>query len=195
VPAARVTGALWWDRGRGTDQLPDLLKRRESLRGRSFRAESVKIMLDGVAENRTAALLRPYLRCDHSGLSFVDPRALREHVTALDAHGFQVHFHALGDRAVRDALDAVEAARVANGPSDHRHHLAHLQVVHPEDVPRFRRLGATATIQPLWAVHEPQMDELTIPFLGPDRGRIAVPLRRPAAVRRHSGRRQRLARE
>ena len=87
-------------------------------------------------------------------------------MTELDARGFQVHFHALGDRAVREALDAVEAARAANGPSDGRHHLAHLQVVHPDDIPRFAQLGAVANIQPLWAAHEPQMDELTIPFLG-----------------------------
>ena len=78
-------------------------------------------------------------------------RAAASHVTELDARGFQVHFHALGDRAVREALDALEAARAANGPSDGRHHLAHLQVVHPDDIPRFARLGAVANIQPLWA--------------------------------------------
>lgn len=166
---ARVTGALWWDRTRGADQLPDLLARRDSLRDSGFRAGTVKIMLDGIAENHTAALLGPYRRTGHSGLGFVDPVALRDHVTLLDAHGFQVHFHAVGDRAVRDALDAVEAARAANGATGNRHHLAHVQVVHPDDVPRFGRLDATATIQPLWAVHEPDMDELTIPFLGEER--------------------------
>jgi predicted amidohydrolase YtcJ len=93
----------------------------------------------------------------------------------LDAPGHQCHFHALGDRAVRDALDALEAARSANGPSDTRPHLAHLQVVHPDDVPRFARLGATANIQPLWAAHEPQMDELTIPFLGSGRAARQYP--------------------
>jgi predicted amidohydrolase YtcJ len=67
---------------------------------------------------------------------------------------------------VRNALDAVEAARTANPRTGQRHHLAHLQVVHPDDVPRFRRLNATANIQSLWAAHEPQMDELTIPYLG-----------------------------
>jgi predicted amidohydrolase YtcJ len=131
-------------------------------------------MLDGVAENGTAALLDPYLdRCGcasaNHGKSFIDATQLPKYVTELDALGFQCHFHALGDRAVRDALDAIEAARSANGPSDTRPHLAHLQVVHPGDVPRFARLGATANIQPLWAAHEPQMDELTIPFLGPER--------------------------
>ncbi|MFF4436380.1 amidohydrolase [Streptomyces sp. NPDC001621] len=171
---ARVRGALWWDRERGAEQIPELVARRDSLSQGRFRAGTVKLMLDGVAENHTAALLDPYLdRCGcataNRGKSFIDPERLPAFVTELDALGFQCHFHALGDRAVRDALDAVEAARAANGPSDTRPHLAHLQVVHPDDVPRFARLGATANIQPLWAAHEPQMDELTIPFLGPER--------------------------
>lgn len=140
----------------------------------------MKIMQDGITENFTAAMTGPYLdgcgcATANSGLSFVDPAALCEHVVALDALDFQVHFHALGDRAVREALDAVEAARQANGHRGTRHHLAHLQVVHPADVPRFARLGAIANIQPLWAAHEPQMDELTIPFLGPERAARQYP--------------------
>jgi len=128
-------------------------------------------MLDGVAENHTAAMLEPYLdghgcATETSGLDFIDPDELPRFVTALDAEGFQVHFHALGDRAVRNALDAIQAARETNGDRGLRHHLAHLQVVHPDDIPRFAELSATANIQPLWAMHEPQMDELTIPFLG-----------------------------
>ncbi|MHA6760416.1 amidohydrolase [Streptacidiphilus sp. PAMC 29251] len=170
---ARVNGALWWDRSRGAEQIPELVERRARLRAGRFRADSVKIMQDGIAENFTAAMTTPYLdSCGcatvNSGLSFVDPQALLGYVTALDALDFQVHFHALGDRAVREALDAIEAARGANGRRDTRHHLAHLQVVHPQDVPRFRALGAIANLQPLWAAHEPQMDELTIPFLGGD---------------------------
>ncbi|MFD0259777.1 amidohydrolase [Kitasatospora indigofera] len=177
---ARVTGALWWDRGRGAEQIPELVQRRAELEQGRFRARSVKIMQDGIAENFTAAMTSPYLdgcgcATANSGLSFVDPAALCEHVVALDALGFQVHFHALGDRAVREALDAVEAARRANGHRGTRHHLAHLQVVHPADVPRFARLGAIANIQPLWAAHEPQMDELTIPFLGPERAARQYP--------------------
>ncbi|MDH6142801.1 putative amidohydrolase YtcJ [Kitasatospora sp. GP30] len=177
---ARVNGALWWDRDRGAEQIPELADRRAALRNGRFRADSVKIMQDGIAENFTAAMSSPYLdACGcataNSGLSFVDPVALRSHVTALDELDFQVHFHALGDRAVREALDAVEAARAANGRRATRHHLAHLQVVHPDDVPRFARLGAIANIQPLWAAHEPQMDELTIPFLGPERAAWQYP--------------------
>ncbi|MFG3024180.1 amidohydrolase [Streptomyces sp. NPDC048254] len=171
---ARVVGALWWDRERGAEQIPELVEKRAALSHGRFRAGTVKLMLDGVAENGTAALLDPYLdKCGcataNRGKSFIDPARLPAYVTELDALGFQCHFHALGDRAVRDALDAVEAARAANGPSDTRPHLAHLQVVHPSDVPRFARLGATANIQALWAAHEPQMDELTIPFLGSER--------------------------
>ncbi|MEU5539148.1 amidohydrolase, partial [Streptomyces sp. NPDC020362] len=177
---ARVVGALWWDRERGAEQIPELVEKRAASSHGRFRAGTVKLMLDGVAENHTAALLDPYLdRCGcataNRGKSFIDPDRLPAYVTELDALGFQCHFHALGDRAVRDALDAVEAARAANGPSDTRPHLAHLQVVHPDDVPRFARLGATANLQPLWAAHEPQMDELTIPFLGPERAAWQYP--------------------
>ncbi|WRZ88850.1 amidohydrolase [Streptomyces sp. NBC_01007] len=177
---ARVVGALWWDRARGAEQIPELVQRRAALEHGRFRATSVKLMLDGVAENGTASLLDPYLdKCGcataNRGKSFIDPAHLPSYVAELDALGFQCHFHALGDGAVRHALDAVEAARKANGPSDTRPHLAHLQVVHPDDVPRFALLGATANIQPLWAAHEPQMDELTIPFLGPERAAWQYP--------------------
>ncbi|MFF4173068.1 amidohydrolase [Streptomyces sp. NPDC001744] len=177
---ARVTGALWWDRARGVEQVPELVARREALRADRFRATSVKIMQDGVAENFTAAMTSPYLdgcgcATANSGMSFVEPGALRGYVTELDALGFQVHFHALGDRAVREALDAIESAVAANGHRGNRHHLAHLQVVHPEDLTRFAALGALANIQPLWAAHEPQMDELTIPFLGPERAAWQYP--------------------
>ncbi|MGW4173068.1 amidohydrolase [Streptomyces chartreusis] len=177
---ARVVGALWWDRERGSEQIPELAELREALSHGRFRATSVKLMLDGVAETGTAALVDPYLdKCGcataNRGTSFIDPEQLPKYVTELDALGFQCHFHALGDRAVRDALDAIEAARAANGPSDTRPHLAHLQVIQPADVPRFARLGAIANIQPLWAAHEPQMDELTIPFLGPERAAWQYP--------------------
>jgi predicted amidohydrolase YtcJ len=171
---ARVRGALWWDRSRGGEQLPEILARREEGQVGRFRATTVKIMQDGVAENFTAGMIDPYLdptgcHSHGAGLSYVDPEALAEYVTRLDAEHFQVHLHAIGDRAVRESLDALATARAANGASDNRHHVAHLQVVHPDDVPRFAALGVTANMQALWAAHEPQMDELTIPFIGPER--------------------------
>lgn len=173
---ARVVGAQWWQRERGIEQLDGLLERRTRAArtpGR-FRADSVKIMQDGVCETFTAAMLAPYLDANghetaNTGMSFVEPDALCAYVTRLDAEGFQVHMHALGDRAVREALDAVAAARKANGPTDNRHHLAHLQVIHPDDVPRFREVGAVANCQALWACNDAQMTELTVPFLGQER--------------------------
>ncbi len=184
---ARVVGALWWERSRGLDQIDDLVARRQTGRLGRYAATSVKLMVDGIIENQTAAMLQPYLdlhghATDNAGLSFIDPETLKAAVVRLDALGFQPHFHALGDRAVREALDAVEAARAVNGWSDTRPHLAHLQVIHPDDLPRFRTLGALANAQPYWAVHEDQMDELTLPILGPEVSARQYPWR---SLRRH----------
>ena len=171
---ARVVGALWWDRARGAEQIEELVARREGTAVGRYAPTSVKLMQDGVLENGTGGLLEPYLDDDgrptrNRGLSMIDPEALKGYVTRLDALGFQPHFHAIGDRAVREALDAVEAARRANGPTDTRPHIAHIQVIHPDDIGRFRELGVIANAQPYWACHEAQMDELTIPRLGAER--------------------------
>lgn len=170
-----VVGAQWWERGRGIEQIDEILSRRETRKAlggtERFDLGTVKIMVDGVAENFTASMLDAYLdeqghaTCNH-GISFIDPDVMREAVVKLDAAGMQVHFHALGDRAVRDALNAVEAARAVNGPSDGRHHLAHLQVVAESDTTRFAEVDATANMQMLWATHEEQLDTLTLPFMG-----------------------------
>lgn len=177
---ARVIGALWWDRTAGMEQVDSLVERRERYRSGRFAASSVKIMQDGVAENFTAAMVDAYLdghghATGNSGISFVDPAVLNEAVPALDALGFQIHFHAIGDRAVRECLDSVQRAVARNGRSDHRHHIAHIQVVHPEDVPRFRALDVAANMQMLWATYEPQMVELTLPFLGEPRASWQYP--------------------
>lgn len=186
---ARVVGALWWDRHRGTEQLADLLGQRERASGAAagsgapvagFHPTTVKIMVDGVLENGTGALLEPYQdgcggHTDNHGLQYLDDEQLTAAVVALDRLGFQVHLHTIGDRAVRSGLDAVAAARSANGRNDLRHHLAHLQLIQPADVPRFAQLGVVANCQTYWAQSEPQMDELTIPFLGPQRARLQYP--------------------
>jgi predicted amidohydrolase YtcJ len=177
---ADVVGALWWDRKLGSAQIPDLVERRRTQSGGRFRATSIKIMQDGVCENFTAAMLSPYLdghghATGNAGHSFVEPEELKEAVVALAAEGFQVHVHCIGDRGTREALDAFAAARAAGHGADLRHHIAHLQVVHPDDVPRFAELGVAANAQALWAAHEPQMDELTIPFLGDERSTWQYP--------------------
>ena len=177
---ARVIGALWWDRHRGIEQVKDLVERRSRGSIGSFHPTAVKIMTDGVLEDRSGALLRPYCdvsgeETDEDGTTYVDREELLEAVTALDAEDFQVHMHAIGDRAVRNALDACEAARVANGVRDARHTIAHVQVVHPDDLARFRELGVVANCQPYWAQHDPQMDELTLPILGSRRSALQYP--------------------
>ena len=177
---ARVEAALWWERDRGGEQVDEFLAASRSLPPGQLRANSVKLMLDGVAETFTASMVDPYLDASgepttNRGIDFIDPGALKDYVTRLDAAGLQPHFHALGDRAVRNALDAVAAARAANGMTDTRPHLAHIQVVHPDDLPRFAELGAIANAQPLWACHDPQMDVLTMPFLGPERAAWQYP--------------------
>jgi predicted amidohydrolase YtcJ len=170
-----VVGALWWERERGLEQVAELVEKREACSHGRFAATAVKIMQDGVAENGTAALVEPYLdRCGHatsnSGLSFVDPASLPGIVAALDSAGFQVHFHGLGDRGVREALDALEGTDPRR-----RHHVAHLQLVHPSDVPRFAGLQVAANIQALWACLDEQMVDLTIPFLGAERAARQYP--------------------
>jgi predicted amidohydrolase YtcJ len=178
---ARVVGAMWWAWHRGADQIEEFVERRAATSIGRYRATSVKLMMDGVLENHTGAMLEPYEDghghpTDDRGLLQIDPDGLATWLPALDALGFQAHFHAIGDRAVRASLDAVEAARRANGPSDTRPHIAHIQVIHPDDIPRFHALDVAANAQPLWAAHEDQMDVLTIPFLG-DRWRWQYPFR------------------
>jgi predicted amidohydrolase YtcJ len=192
-----VVGALWWDRSRGLGQIDDLLARRERAgKARSeaadpdgseaagpdgseagilgkFRATTVKLMLDGVCETFTAAMSAPYLDrhghpTEHQGRLFIDPETLADATGRLAAEGFQLHFHAIGDRAVATALDAL-AALPAEQRRAGRHHLAHLQFIAPRDMDRFRALDAVANFQPLWACYEPQMEEMTLPFIGPER--------------------------
>ncbi|MEA2508270.1 MAG: hypothetical protein QOG21_352 [Actinomycetota bacterium] len=172
--SARVVLSLLWDHRDDEKQIEGLLERRDFGTQGTMSANTVKIFQDGVAENFTAAMTEPYLDAGgastgKSGLSMVPAEDLKRFVTALDAEGFQVHFHAIGDRAVREALDAVEAAWRGNGRRDARHHIAHIQVIHPDDIARFRQLGVVANAQPFWAFEDAQMRDLTIPFLGEPR--------------------------
>jgi hypothetical protein len=175
--SARVVAALWWDREKNEDQIEKLIAQRaEFTRGR-VRATTVKIMQDGVLENHSAALLKPYDgKGDNKGMPFVAPASLRRIVTRLDREGFQVHFHAIGDAAIRQSLDAVEAARNTNGDLGNRHHIAHVQLFDPADIPRFRELGVAANFQPLWAYADEYITDLTIPFLGEERSRWLYPI-------------------
>jgi hypothetical protein len=176
----RVVASLWWDRHKGMEQVDDLRTMREWGTGGLVNASTIKVMLDGCPESCTGSVLHPYegpFGDRHGlGIQFVEAEALKEAVAALDALGFQVHQHALGDRAVRGALDAVEAALAANGRNDHRHHLAHLQIPDPADLPRLRELGVIANMQPYWAQPDPMIEEMTTPRVGAERAARLYPI-------------------
>jgi predicted amidohydrolase YtcJ len=171
----RVSASLEWDELRGLEQVGELVElSRSAPDGSRVRATTVKIFQDGVIESRTAAMIEPYLDgagrpTGEHGQRRLDPAVFAAAATALEAAGLQVHVHAIGDQAVRDALDAFEAARSANGPRDARHHVAHLQCVDPSDIPRFAELDVTANLQPYWAAEDDVIRDLTRPFVGDER--------------------------
>ena len=147
-----------------------------------LRMDSIKIFADGVVEapTQTAALLAPYLDeagkpTDNLGELYFEQDKIDAIVTKLDKAGLTVHIHAIGDRAVRASLDAFEAARAANGPSDNRHQIAHLQVVDPADFPRFAELGVIANMQLDWAKRDSSNEGPLEPYLGPERYRWLYP--------------------
>ena len=147
-----------------------------------LRSGVVKVFADDVMEcpSQSAALLSPYLDADgkkteYSGKLGLDPQKFAQLVTKLDAAGLAMHVHAIGDQTVRTSLDAFAAARTANGDKDNRHQIAHLQLVHPDDFPRFKALGVIADFQLLWAKREPATEGPLEPYLGPDRYRYLYP--------------------
>jgi len=196
-----VTGALWVPRELTLEDIPCLIEefvqRRQLNAEAGFTTNTAKIMVDGVPENKTAAMLDDYCRCDalgmgrnpaagerDRGLTYLGRDVLMAVSVALDAAGFDLHFHAIGDRAVRWALDVIEETRLRNPATAQRHHIAHIQIVHPDDVQRFARVGATANIQALWAAYDPQMIEHTIPQLGTKRASWQYPF---SSIRRNGG--------
>lgn len=158
-----------------------LEQRRQAHRGAHLRSDCVKIFLDGVpTPARTAAMLEPYLRDDgtrgtFAGDAHVPQRTLARDLIELDRRGFNVKIHAAGDRAVREALDAIAAARKANGTRGPHHEIAHAGFIAPQDIPRFRELGVVAELSPyLW--HPSPIMESILRAVGP-RAREYWPIR------------------
>lgn len=148
----RIQGSQEWDYERGIEQVAELIERRDKASGSRFRAVAVKFFLDGDLINETASLIDPYAdEPGDRGQAYFELDTIAEAAQKLDGEEFQLHFHAVGDAAVRQALDAIEAAVEANGPRDRRHQVAHLKLIDPADLPRFAELGVTANYQALWA--------------------------------------------
>ena len=141
---------------------------------------TVKLFFDGVIEypTQTAALLQPYrvnkgtkrdpefVPGKSKGPTYFPPRVAEAAIAMLDAAGWQVHVHAIGDRAVRSALDAFEHARAANGATDNRHTITHLELVHPKDFDRFAKLGVLASMQLQWAERDSYTVDRLKPYIG-----------------------------
>ena len=150
-----------------------------------LRADAVKIFADGVIEypTQTASLLAPYLDrtgqpTTNSGPSYFQQDSLNRIVAGVDAAGMTVHVHAIGDRAVRDTLDAFAYARARGVGSDNRDQIAHLQLIDPADFPRFKALAVIANFQLQWATFDPSyIEKATLPYLGPARSRYLYPAR------------------
>ncbi len=191
---ARVRAALPFqaELGPGNDdeQVRRLLEARrihQSRQGeqdRRLRADVIKLHLDGMIDIRTAVLLEPYQPLGEqrggpgfAGLPRYDAGRLGQLATRLDREGFQMHLHAVGDRAVRMALDALAQARQANGIKDSRHIITHLHLVHPLDVHRFQQLGVVANFQPVMASANDYNSKLVEPLVGPQRSQRLYPIR------------------
>jgi predicted amidohydrolase YtcJ len=164
------------------DSVRDSLGRIEALR-RDFRTENIyvhsaKFFLDGVIENRTAAMIEDYSdEIGGNAAIMFDEALLTELMVAFDAARFQLHVHVIGDRATRVALDNIEAARRINGAWPSLHQLAHVQLIDPADIPRLRELAVVTNMQPLWARNEPSVTEMALPLVGEQRGRWMYPWR------------------
>lgn len=172
----RPTGAIWVPRDLTVDGVEAFVRgavsRAERNTALGFPTSTIKLMLDGIVETRTAALLDPYVADDATrGLVYFTPEVIQRVIPAANAAGLSVHVHAIGDRAVRDALDGF-ANVSAETRSRARNHIAHLQLIADEDVPRFAELNVTANIQPYWASTTALTREVTIPLLGPERVRL-----------------------
>ena len=167
----RVTASQWWERDQALEQLDHFKRLRKEFTSRLVNPGTIKIMQDGLVENYTAVLVDHYHNVPGptKGIPMVEPDFLKEVVTVLDASNFQVHFHALGDGAVRQSLDAVEESIYENGRLGNRHHISHLQLIHPDDFNRFAELDVVANFQPLWAYTGDYLTELAAPFVGDER--------------------------
>ncbi|HMB58272.1 MAG TPA: amidohydrolase, partial [Xanthomonadales bacterium] len=146
----------------------ELVEQRESFNGNYLKTDSVKVFMDGVIETKTSYMLEPYTDDQSNFEALYDQDTANEFYQKLDAMGVQVHTHAIGDGAIRRALNAYEYALEQNGPSDSRHQIAHLQLIDPADIPRFGELNVAADFQPLWAYPDQYID-LAVTVVGQER--------------------------
>jgi len=162
---AHVAALLMADSKATPADLDELDKVRQQFLGvNNLTLPGIKIFADGVAEMpaQSAAMLEPYSNSKKSGELLIDPKHFGELVSAADARGWLVHIHAIGDRAVRESLNGIEQAR-KDRDSGIPHSITHLQLVTPQDYPRFKQLDVIASMQLFWAA----ADEMSVDLLKP----------------------------
>ena len=174
----RVRGTILTDPTRGELQVPALAAACAAQKHPLFRISGAKVFVDGVVEGGTAYLQKPYAhKPDFRGEPLWEQDRLNALCRAADRHNLQIHIHAIGDAAVKMALDALEYARTHNGPRDSRHLITHLQIVDYEDIPRFARLGVVGVPQPFWHVKGAFFREIEVKFLGYERAEKEYPMK------------------
>ena len=145
-----------------------------------LKIKTVKFFLDGVLESQTALLEEPYLAIEKTGyygIQNLDEEHLKKYVAILHANGIQSHFHTVGDKAVRIALDAIEYAKSqCSKEYDPRHYLAHLQLINPKDYERFQRLNVSGNFSPVWCWYDSNV-KVTDTYLGPERSKTQYPIK------------------
>eukprot|EP01124_Arcella_intermedia_P004013 TRINITY_DN12269_c0_g1_i2.p1 TRINITY_DN12269_c0_g1~~TRINITY_DN12269_c0_g1_i2.p1 ORF type:complete len:547 (-),score=83.56 TRINITY_DN12269_c0_g1_i2:51-1496(-) len=179
----KVSLALWWDPEKGLENL-------ESIKSIATRSEpkmtirTVKLMYDGVVETQTALMQQPYCKChidnskSTSGVNhFKTEDNFRQTVKLIDKEGFQIHIHAIGDKAITDSLSAIEEAIRENGPRERRHMIAHLHVFNPSDIERLKQSDIIANLQPIWSVADSDMVNVITPLLGDTRSSWQYPIK------------------
>ena len=156
------------------EELRQITDARERYHDEWISAGAAKFFLDGVIETRTAAMLSPYANePSQSGQLLWDPVVYQAAVAELDRRGVQVFTHAIGDRAIRQALDSYENAQKINHTQDARHRIEHIECVSAADIPRFGKLGVIASFQPLHAYPDDDISKVWAPNVGPERAQRA----------------------
>jgi len=152
-------------------------RRRDANRGPLVRYGIAKGMLDGTVDARSAFMLAPYAIGGGTGLPRWSMDTLVTTLARYDSAGIQVELHAIGDGAIRLALDAYEAVQRRNGAGDRRHRIEHLEVPDPADLPRFKALGVIASTQAVFATPDATALDNYVPLLGPERAARALPFK------------------
>ena len=181
---ARVAASLIWKRAwiQGHEEHLLNIEQRDAFRSERVNPDFIKIFLDGIAPSRTAYMLEPYqphdaFPPDHLGEPLHDLATLTEDVTNFDAQGLTVKMHAIGDAALRQGLDAIEAARATNGPSGLRHEISHAGLMHADDIGRFAALGAVPELAPILWYPVPGLVEAQTAAIGRERADFSFPIR------------------